>query len=73
MGSNQKQALLVSASEGNLRKQLKAALKKIKHLTELLRENEASSLRLSDQAKLLKEEIRRYSGMYQEGGRFHFG
>ena len=40
-------------------KQLRAASKKIQHLTELLRESEASSLRLGDQAKLLKEEIRR--------------
>ena len=42
-----------------LHKQLKLAHKKIQHTTELLRESEASSLRLSDQAKLLKEEIRR--------------
>jgi AmiR/NasT family two-component response regulator len=42
-----------------LQKQLKLAYKKIKHTTELLRESEASSLRLADQAKLLKEEIRR--------------
>ncbi len=42
-----------------LHKQLRVASKKIQHLTELLRENEASSLRLGDQAKLLKEEIRR--------------
>ena len=41
-------------------KQLQAAAKKIQHLTQLLRESEASSLRLGDQAKLLKEEIRRY-------------
>ena len=47
--------------QGDLRlhKQLQVASKKIQHLTELLRENEASSLRLGDQAKLLKEEIRR--------------
>lgn len=43
-------------------KQLKLAHKKIKHTTELLRESEASSLRLGDQAKLLKEEIRRSVG-----------
>lgn len=42
-----------------LHKQLNLAHKKIKHTTELLRESEASSLRLGDQAKLLKEEIRR--------------
>ena len=40
-------------------KQLILAAKKVQHLTELLRESEASSLRLGDQAKLLKEEIRR--------------
>ena len=39
--------------------QLKVAAKKLKHLTELLRESEASALRLGDQAKVLKEEIRR--------------
>lgn len=44
-----------------LYKQLKAGVKKIEHLTELLRESEASSVRLGDQAKLLKEEIRRYN------------
>lgn len=46
-------------AEGQLHKQLRAASRKIEHLTELLRESEASSMRLSDQAKLLKEEIRR--------------
>ena len=46
-------------AEGELHKQLRAASRKIEHLTELLRESEASSMRLSDQAKLLKEEIRR--------------
>ena len=43
-----------------MHKQLQVASRKIQHLTELLRESEASSLRLGDQAKLLKEEIRRY-------------
>lgn len=49
-----------------LHKQLKLAFRKIQHTTELLRESEASSLRLGDQAKLLKEEIRRWG---REGGR----
>lgn len=48
-----------SSSDVKLHKQLKIAYRKIEHLTELLRESEASSLRLGDQAKLLKEEIRR--------------
>lgn len=42
-----------------LHKKLKLAHQKINHMSELLRESEASSLRLGDQAKLLKEEIRR--------------
>lgn len=54
--TNEKQ---LSANEVKLYKQLKAGVKKIEHLTELLRESEASSVRLGDQAKLLKEEIRR--------------
>lgn len=49
----------LSPNEVKLYKQLKAGMKKIDHLTELLRESEASSVRLGDQAKLLKEEIRR--------------
>ena len=49
----------LSANEMKLYKQLKAGMKKIEHLTELLRESEASSVRLGGQAKLLKEEIRR--------------
>lgn len=40
-------------------KQLQSALKKITHLTELLHESEANCVRLGEQAKLLKEEIRR--------------
>lgn len=39
--------------------QQNVAAKKLKHLTELLRESEASALRLGEQAKVLKEEIRR--------------
>ena len=49
----------LSANEVKLYKQLRAGMKKVEHLTELLRESEASSVRLGDQAKLLKEEIRR--------------
>ena len=49
----------LSVTEQKLRKQLVAAGRKLQHLTEVLRESEASALRLSDQAKLLKEEIRR--------------
>ena len=45
--------------EQRLHGKLRLAFRKIQHLTELLRESEASSLRLGDQAKLLKEEIRR--------------
>jgi hypothetical protein len=56
--TNEKQQQL-SVNEVKLYKQLKAGVKKIEHLTELLRESEASSVRLGDQAKLLKEEIRR--------------
>ena len=47
-------------SDGRVRKQLHAAARKIDHLTEVLRESEANSMRLGDQAKLLKEEIRRW-------------
>jgi uncharacterized small protein (DUF1192 family) len=39
--------------------QLVSSIKKINHLTDLLHESEANSIRLSDQTKLLKEEIRR--------------
>ncbi|KAL5464113.1 hypothetical protein EMCRGX_G033080 [Ephydatia muelleri] len=49
----------LSAAEARLRQQLKVAGKKMEHLTELLHESEASSLRLGEQTKLLKEEIRR--------------
>ena len=49
----------LSAGEARLRQQLKVAGKKMEHLTELLHESEASSLRLGEQTKLLKEEIRR--------------
>ncbi len=48
-----------SVGEQKLTAKLMAALKKVNHLTEVLRESEATSMRLSDQAKLLKEEIRR--------------
>ena len=49
----------LNSNEIKLYKQLKRAFRKTEHLTELLRESEANSLRLGDQAKLLKEEIRR--------------
>ena len=42
---------------------LSAANKKIEHLTVVLRESEATSLRLTEQAKLLKEEIRRFESI----------
>jgi len=48
-------------NEEGLQRQLSAANKRIAHSTELLRESEASSVRLSEQAKLLKEEIRRFA------------
>ena len=41
-------------------KQLQSAMQKVSHLAELLHESEANCVRLGDQAKLLKEEIRRY-------------
>ena len=43
-----------------LQNQLLLSLKKTSHVTELLRESEDNCARLSDQARLLKEEIRRY-------------
>ena len=50
---------VVSEREAGLQRRVVAAGRKVEHLTELLRESEASSVRLSEQAKLLKEEIRR--------------
>lgn len=50
---------VASLSDAQARKQLLASSKKTEHLTEVLRESEANSMRLADQAKLLKEEIRR--------------
>ena len=41
-------------------KQLQSAMQKVTHLAELLHESEANCVWLGDQAKLLKEEIRRY-------------
>ncbi|XP_062521388.1 GRIP and coiled-coil domain-containing protein 2-like isoform X1 [Corticium candelabrum] len=41
------------------KQQLVSALKQVEHLTGVLRETEATSMRLSEQAKVLKEEIRR--------------
>ncbi|XP_064402703.1 GRIP and coiled-coil domain-containing protein 2-like isoform X2 [Halichondria panicea] len=49
----------LSDTELALHKRLQSSGVKIDHVTELLRESEASSVRLSEQAKLLKEEIRR--------------
>lgn len=49
-------------------RQLLSSLKKISHLTDLLHESEANSIRLSDQTKLLKEEIRRCVSMLVFGG-----
>ena len=46
-------------SEDMLKENLTTAEKKIEHLTELLNDNEATVMRLTEQAKLLKEEIRR--------------
>lgn len=45
--------------ENLLLSNIATANKKVEHLTELLRESEANSMRLSEQAKVLKEEIRR--------------
>lgn len=50
---------VASLSDAQVRQQLLASTKKTEHLTEVLRESEANSMRLADQAKLLKEEIRR--------------
>ena len=41
---------------------LQTAVKKNEHMTALIRESEANACRLADQAKVLKEEIRRYEG-----------
>lgn len=43
------------------KKQFQSAMQKVSHLAELLHESEANCVRLGEQAKLLKEEIRRYS------------
>ena len=43
-----------------LQKQIQLSTKKMSHLTELLHESEENCVRLADQARLLKEEIRRY-------------
>ena len=48
-----------SESEAQLRKDLTKATKTIRGLNELLRESEESTVRLGEQAKVLKEEIRR--------------
>ncbi len=45
-----------------LQMQLNLSMKKTSHVTELLRESEENGVRLTDQAKLLKEEIRRLLG-----------
>ena len=50
---------VASLSDAQVCQQLLASSKKTEHLTEVLRESEANSMRLADQAKLLKEEIRR--------------
>lgn len=42
-----------------LQKQIQLSTKKMSHLTELLHESEENCVRLADQARLLKEEIRR--------------
>lgn len=46
-------------TESQLRKELSKAMKTIRGLNELLRDSEESTVRLGEQAKLLKEEIRR--------------
>ncbi len=62
--STETKAEWLSETELALQKQLHSSSKKIDHLTELLRESEASSSRLSEQAKVLKEEIRRWVWSY---------
>merc|ERR1719193_1258887 len=42
-----------------LHEELSTASRKVAHLTELLRESEASNARLAEESKILKEEIRR--------------
>lgn len=71
MSSGGQDQKLMKVSDQKLRWQLKLASRKIQHVTELLRESEASSLRLGDQAKLLKEEIRRCVQWVGEG--MHMG
>ena len=46
-------------SESQFRKELAKARKTIRGLNELLRDSEEATVRLGEQAKLLKEEIRR--------------
>jgi septal ring factor EnvC (AmiA/AmiB activator) len=48
-----------SRLDDTLKQQLKSSLKQIEHLTGVLHETEANSLRLTEQAKVLKDEIRR--------------
>ncbi|PIK39003.1 putative GRIP and coiled-coil domain-containing protein 2 [Apostichopus japonicus] len=48
-----------SAEEEHVRVQLTTARKKLEHFTEITSENEATILRLTEQSKILKEEIRR--------------
>ena len=45
--------------DGMLQLSLETAQKRIEHLTELMNESEATVLRLTEQARVLKEEIRR--------------
>jgi len=46
-------------NEEVLKKSLVTAEKRIEHMTEVLNESEANSMRLAEQAKILKDEIRR--------------
>ena len=48
-----------SEEEIQLKKQVVSYAKKVSHMTELLHESEANTVRLADQARILKEEIRR--------------
>eukprot|EP00057_Strongylocentrotus_purpuratus_P034383 XP_794992.3 PREDICTED: GRIP and coiled-coil domain-containing protein 2 [Strongylocentrotus purpuratus] len=52
-------AVSSTAEEEQLKSQLTAAQHRIDHFTEITGENEAAILRLTEQAKVLKEEIRR--------------
>ena len=50
---------MLQQDAGELQAQVQLSLRKTNHLAELLHESEENCIRFADQAKLLKEEIRR--------------